>query len=361
MSAMRLFGSFLLSALLVGCGQQATTTESESVIRPVKLYTVGNDEIAVMRSFPAEVVANQGSYLAFRVNGELLKFPVLAGQEVKKGQLLAKLDPKDFQLQYEDRKARYELANSQLKRIKQLYKKNIVSAAELDKAVADQSIAAAAANIAKTNLENSELRAPFNGTIAKVFVKNFENIQAKQNILRLETRDFMDVVIQLPERFVARVKKNSSYQPEVVFDSFPSKKYKLTIKEWDTQADPNTLTYRAVFSLPLPKDFNLLAGMTGLVYIDPSQVTQTDTPHLFVPAAAVFSDPAKDKANNSFVWVYDSENQTVNKQAVKVGKLQHENIEILSGLQQGQVIVAAGVHYLKDNMKVRQWQKERGL
>ncbi|AZZ95932.1 efflux RND transporter periplasmic adaptor subunit [Pseudoalteromonas sp. R3] len=353
---------FFPALLLLSACQEATQPASTSqVIRPVKLHTVSDPQASQLRSFPAEVVANQGSYLAFRVNGELMEFPVLAGQEVQKGQLLAKLDPEDFELQYQQRKAQFELAVAQLNRIESLYKKSIASKAEYDQALANEQVAESAFKIAQTNLENSELRAPFDGTIAKVFVKNFENIVAKQNILRLETRDRMDVVIQVPEKLVARVNKDLDYHPTVIFDGYPDKSYLLNIKEWDTQADPVTLTYKVVFSLPIPEDFNLLAGMTGHVYVDPSKITNQSTSAIIVPNEAVFSEQTQAAEGNHYVWIYNPDTQLVSKRAVQVGLLRQQGFEINSGLQPGEIIVSAGVHHLSDGLKVRPWTKERGL
>ncbi|CAM4186698.1 efflux RND transporter periplasmic adaptor subunit [Pseudoalteromonas byunsanensis] len=347
--------------LLIGCQEQELENTNDVPIRPVKLITVTTNTQGDIRSFPAEVVANQGSYLAFRVNGELMEFPVLAGQEVVEGQLLAKLDPEDFLLQLEQRKAQYELASSQLARIDSLYKKSIASKSEYDQALANKQVAESALKIAQTNLQNSELRAPFSGTIAKVFVKNFENVVAKQNILRLETRDMMDVVIQVPEKLVARVDKDLDYHPTVIFDGYPDKSYKLTIKEWDTQADPATLSYKVVFTLPIPKDFNLLAGMTGHVYIDRSKITQMTSHRVTVPVSAVFSEQTKSLKNNAYVWRYDEVSHTISKQAVQIGKMREQSIEITEGLEGGEIIVAAGVHHLHEGLEVRPWTKERGL
>ncbi len=353
----------LLPILLTvsACSEQQVEP-SEPVVRPVKLFTVGEQNDEMMRTFPAEVIANQGSYLAFRVNGELQAFPALAGQHVQKGELLAKLDPEDFKLQYDDRKARFELAQAQLGRVKALNDKGIASQAELDQAIANHQVAESALRTAKTNLDYTELRAPFDGIVAKVYVKNFESVQAKQNILRLETRDLMDVVIQVPEKLAARVDKDTRYQPQVVFDAYPGKKYTLTLKEWDTQADPATLTYKVAFSLPVPSEFNLLAGMTGQVYIDLSKILMSQTAYQLVPVEAVFSDQHQGiGAGNNFVWVFDETTGTVHKQAVEVGALHQNGIEVLSGLAAGERIVAAGVHYLNEGAKVRSWQKERGL
>jgi RND family efflux transporter MFP subunit len=347
--------------LLSGCQDKEPQKSEGDVVRPVKLITVDTVEQSDIRSFPANVVANQGSYLAFRVNGELMEFPVRAGQDVKKGQLLAKLDPEDFELQYEQRKAQFKLASSQLARVKSLYQKSIASKSEYDEAVANEQVAESALKIAKTNLVNSELRAPFDGTIAKVFVKNYENIAAKQNILRLETRDMMDVVIQVPEKLIARVKKQLDYHPNVIFDGYPDKSYELSIKEWDTQADPATLSYKVVFTLPVPKDFNLLAGMTGHVYIDRTKVTNISHSQIFVPVEAVFSEQTMPTNKNAFVWLFNPDTKQIAKHAVSVGKMRAQTIEITNGLNGGETIVAAGVHHLKEGLKVRPWTKERGL
>lgn len=360
---MKLFRLCLLTTTLlslIACSEPEQQVKEEP-IRPVKLFNIGHDSQINIRSFPAEVVANQGSYLAFRVNGELIEFPVLAGEHVEKGDLLAKLDPEDFQLQFDERKARYELAKSQLSRIEQLFEKKITSQSELDQATANMQIAESAFKIAETNLEYSELRAPFAGTVAKVFVKNFENIQAKQNILRLETRDLMDVEIQVPEKIVARFKKGTDYHPTVKFDGFEDKEYSLDIKEWETQADPATLTYKVVFSLPVPDDFNLLAGMTGRVLIDLSKVTRSQVAYTILPIESVFSDPQEAIKNNAYVWLYDENTGQVHKQAVEVGQLHHDGIEVLSGIKEGQIVVSAGVHSIEEGMKVRPWNKERGL
>lgn len=351
----------LLSVVTLGCSKESENTDKVDVIRPVKLFQVQDPTAHNIRSFPAEVVANQGSYLAFRVSGELIEFPVRAGQTINRNDLLAKLDPEDFQLQYEQRKAQFELASAQLERVESLFKRSIATKAEFDQALANKQVSESAFKISKTNLENSELRAPFSGTVAKVFVKNFENIAAKQNILRLESRDIMDVVIYVPERLVARVKKDLDYHPSVTFDGYPNKSYDLSIKEWDTQADPATLSYKVVFSLPIPKDFNLFEGMTGQVSIDLSKITEHHSNAITVPSSAVFSSDTEQLENNAYVWVFDPNTHTLSKRKVSVGNIFQDQIDITDGLKVGEQVVSAGVYHLSEGLKVKPWVKERGL
>ena len=100
--------------------------------------------------------------------------------------------------------------------------------------------------------------------------------------------------------------------------------------------------------------------MTGSVDIDLSKVTHSQSHYILLPVEAVFSEPTQ-PTNNSYVWLYDPQTGKVKKQAVEVGQLHRRGIEVLAGLEQGQTVVAAGVHYLKEGMQVRPWQKERGL
>ena len=95
--------------------------------------------------------------------------------------------------------------------------------------------------------------------------------------------------------------------------------------------------------------------------LDLSKITSSQSPYTLLPVEAVFSEPTKSENDNSFVWIYDQNTGLVHKQAVEVGQLHRDGIEVLSGIKEGQIVVAAGVHFLEEGMKVRPWQKERGL
>lgn len=357
MKAIHLLIPLFTAIVLSACNEQEAPQSTEPVVRPAKIHTVEDLSIHSIRNFPAEVEAHQGSYLAFRVNGELSTLNVLPGQDVVKGQVLATLAPEDFQLQVDDRKARYELAISQFERSKSLREKNLGSDAQYDEARANMLVAESVFKKAETDLRYTELRAPFDGTISQKFVENFENIQAKQNIFFLQNQDLLDVSIRVPERIVARVKKGSKYQPSVIFDGYLDKSFLLTIREWDSTADPQTLTYKVVFSLPKPEGFNLLPGMTGNVKIDLSKVMTGYAQGYVIPLESVLSSESGD----SFVWKYNGADGTVSKHTVKVGDVHPEGIEVLQGIGAGDKVVAAGGHYLSEGMKVRPWSREQGL
>lgn len=362
MKLAQLIPLILPTLLLVACTEQVVESVEQDLVRPAKIFEVKDSGLQLIRTFPAAVEPHQGSLLAFRVSGELQELNVLAGQEVKKGQLLAKLDPEDFLLQLDDRKARFELAKSQFARMQTLLASKQVSPSQFDQAKADTLIAESELKKAQSNLEYSQLRAPFAGSVSQLYVENYENVVAKQSILFLQNQDLLDVTIQVPEGIIARVQKDTNYQPSVTFDSYADQSYLLTVKEWDTKADPATLTYKVVFSLPKPADFNLLPGMTGTVKIDLSKVTSVESSGLIVPVEAVFS-PSDNKldADNRYVWLYNDANGSISKTKVTVGNIYNSGIEILTGLKPGDKVVTAGGHYLREGMRVRPWTRERGL
>lgn len=350
-----------LVSLLMAC-EPAEQTASEPVIRPAKIIQVTNQSDTAIRKFPATVEANQGATLAFRVSGEIEAFLVKPGEQVKEGQLLVQLDDEDFKIRLNDRKARFELAKAQYERAKVLEEKNLASQAQLDEAKANLLIAQAELDSAESDLKHTELRAPYAGSISKTYVKNRENIQAKENILRLMNRDRVDISIQVPEHIFARVKRGSNYQPSVTFDALPDQPFLLTVKEWDTQADPITLTYKVVFSLPSPEQINVLPGMSAQVHIDLSQITDTKASQIVLPVEAVFAPEGQTTSNDEgYVWKYDSDSQQVSLHKVTLGQVHQQGVEILTGVEVGEQVVTAGVHSLKAGMKVKPWNKERGL
>ncbi len=348
--------------VLISCDTPEPVDNQEPLVRPAKIMTVTSLAQSQVRQFPAIVEANQGANLAFRVSGEIEEFLVKPGDVVQQGQLLARLDDQEFQLRLNDRQARFELAKSQFERAKTLKERSLAAQSQLDEAQANLLITKAELERAQSDLEHTELRAPYQGTVARVFVKNRENIQAKQNILRILNRDLMDVSIQVPERIMAMVKRDANYQPTVTFDALPEQPFLISIKEWDTQADPVTLTYKVVFSLPSPETINVLPGMSATVYIDLSQVTHMGLSGIVLPVEAVFvPDEKETEQGQAYIWKYLEETQSVTLQKVAIGQVHSQGVVIKQGVSEGDQIIVAGVHHLKEGMKVKPWTKERGL
>lgn len=360
------FGITLITSLLLaGCSpSEEETSQAKDIIRPVKLITIGSTDAINIRRFPAELKASEEADLAFRVGGQLQQLNVVAGQRVKKGDLLAILDPTDFKLQVELAQAQQNLAESQFKRIQTIYKQNATTKAQYDETKANLDQANNALQSAKNQLAYTKLYAPFDGIIASVNTENYQYVSATQTLMHIQDIDNLDVEFQVPESLVVSVKStDSNYRANVVVDVVPDAIFYGVYKENNTMPDETTMAYDVTLHLIREDNHQhtLLPGMTANVDIDLSKLLGTQK-HIVVPVDAVlrYEDTNTGKSESA-VWVYNESTHTVSHRAVTLGALQGTEIEILSGLSQGEQIVAAGVHSLTDAMEVRPWTRERGL
>ena len=272
---------------------------------------------------------------------------------------MATLDPSDYQIAVDQARANYDLAKVQFDRAKTLLDKQLASKAGFDEAQAQLKVAEAALKSARTNLAYTELHAPFTGQVAQRYVENYESITAQQPVFSLQKNTVVDVAVQIPEDMLSNVDKDSQYQPEVRFDTHPNEVFRAKLKEYDTDADAATNTYKVVFQLTRPESFNVFPGMSATVRAQLDQIMKVKSGGWNVPAAAIFSD-GTGASEQSYVFVVNSNNQ-LEKRAVTLSSITDDGFVVTDGLHDGEHIVAAGVHRLKAGETIRIWQKERGL
>lgn len=343
-----------VSLVFFGCrGEKAV--ERAPVVRAVKVVTVGGDS-AQSRSFPGRVQASDQVDLSFRVDGPLTEFPVVEGDSVSKGQVVARIDPRDYRIRLDSARAVVERTDADFRRYSALYEKDAVSKAQLDQAVAARDVARAREEDAAANLEDTYLRAPFSGRIAETFVENFQDVQAKEPILSLVNVNQVEIVVDVPENLVARFKEVQRDSRFVArFDAAPGREFETRVSEVATQADPRTQSFRVTFALPQPEGVNVLPGMTATVMRYPPPGEQVE---IVVPAIAVFSDPA----GSSHVWVVDRDTGTVERRSVRTGELSEtDSIVVLEGLAPGEDVAVSAVTRLRDGMTVRPVEEVSGL
>ena len=351
-----------VSMVLMACSQDVPE-EVREAIRPVKIFQVQSSDALMLRKFPAQVHSAERAELAFRVAGELQRLPVTAGQEVRRGDILAVLDPRDYQILVDDRKARYQLAKSQFQRTNDLFKRQQVSKAQLDQATAELDISNAALAAARSDLSYTKLKAPFSGQVSQRYIDNHQPVSAGQKIMTLQVRDQLEVKMQIPESLMANIATDNenSYQPEVEFEAIPGKRFLSRYKEHNAQADAATGSFMVTLIVTRPQGLNLLPGMSASVHVDLNKVLSNQISNVIIPSQAVFqTDAQAEGSSNAQVWIVKPDMMLVAR-TIKVGRLTHSGIEVLEGLQAGEKIVAAGVHQAHEGMQVRPWVQERGL
>jgi len=356
---------FFISCLLItaatllvsGCGQKEQE-DGGPIVRPVKTAVVAGFHEGEF-TFPATVEAGRKMVVSFRVPGRIIELPIKEGQDVKEGQLIARLDPKDYQIAVDEERASFTRATADFDRYKTLYEKDAVPLADLDLKRSQRDVAQAKLNEAEKNLSYTYLRASFDGTIGNRYVENFMDIKVQEQIVDLNNTDIVEIKINAPENLVSSL-RNFERQLEVKsyaeFASAAGKQYELTLKELSARADPQTQTFQITFQMPQPDDITLLPGMSAKVrLIATARAGAEITVPVAVPAIAVIGG----ETGGNYVWVVKADDMTVHKVDVVVGQLKGtDEIEIEDGLEGGEFIVVAGMKVLTEGMKVRFWDEQ---
>jgi RND family efflux transporter MFP subunit len=306
----------------------------------------------ITRSYPGEVKADEEANLAFNVSGWLIEFPVRRGQPVKEKDLLARLDPRDFENRINQSRAMEEEAQVTRDRYAQAVETGAASRQLLTQAEAQLAVAAAQVRIDEKALQDTHIYAPYDGIVADKLVENFEHVDAKVPVVRLQKLDVIKVVINIPERDVATVPDGDDVGRFTAHFTFaPEEAFELKVKEWVAEADEATQTYAVSLTMPPPEQFNLAPGMTAKVtWYPPAQAAGRKG--FIIPATAVFIDTD----GQSCVWVVDPKAMTVSRTPVDVAEMSTDTIRVKAGLEEGQTIATAGATFLREGMEVRTMQ-----
>jgi len=213
----------MLALALSGCAEEAPPEPTPRLVRTVAVYSTG---VGRVRSFSGTARAGKETRLSFKVAGTIEFLGVKVGDRVRSGQVLARLDPEDYQLQMEDAQAslariRAESRNAEANyaRIRDLYENNNASLNDLDAARAGFESAMAALKSGQKKLEQArlqlsyaELKAPTEGAIAEVPVEVNENVQRGRTVAVLTSGTRPEVEIGMPESFISRVRGGQSVE-----------------------------------------------------------------------------------------------------------------------------------------------------
>ena len=397
--------------LQIGCREPESPAPP---IRPVKVMRVQDGSSLTGRWLPGRARATQEINLAFRVSGPLIELSKNVGDQVQTGTVVARVDPRDFQVAYQaaesnvavaraqlramqigarpeeiqqlraavdQAQARQQTANSEFARAQRLMDSKAISQAEFDQASESSVNASAQLRKAQEDLRIGEAGA------------RPEDIAAKQAEIRsLEAaamtaqNQLKDTELQVPfdgivvNRYVDNFEQVRAQQPilrvldasqiemvvsipensislapyirdvECVFDAFPDRSIPAQVTEVGTEASQTTRTYPVTLLMDQPEDARILPGMAGRAR---GRVVLPDQPKrgIEIPEAAIYERNGK-----SFVWVLDSRDQQTGKtipREVSLNEISPRGLRLVSGLKPGELIVTAGVNFLTEGQNVR--------
>ncbi len=308
--------------LLAGCGE--TEVERE-IVRPVRAMRVEPAE-AIERWFPGRAQATQEINLAFEVPGQLIERPANVGDRVVEGQVLARLDPRDYENELAAARAARDRSRANYQRRLQAAKTGAVSRQEVDDARATFEATEARVKIAAKALEDTVIRAKFEGSVAATYVENFQNVRAKQPILRVLDTSRIEMWINIPESL-------ASFTPHVRdvrvrFDAFPGREFPAEIKEISNEASLTTRTYPVKLSIEQPEEIEILPGMAGESSGRVEVPGQAATRGVEIPLSALGTDDNQ----TSFVWVIDQASGLVSKRPVETERATPRGV-VVEGLE----------------------------
>jgi RND family efflux transporter MFP subunit len=339
------------SIALAGCSRPPVATED---VRPVRTLMVSPRTASALAEFAGEVRPRIETRAGFQVAGRMTQRLVEVGQPVKQGQALAAIDPQDYRLALEASEAARTSAQvdrdqqrADYKRFEDLQAKGFISQAELDRRKASLDAAearytqtAATARQTGNQATYSVLRAPHDAVVTGVDAEVGQVVTAGQSVIRLAQTGEKEVAIGIPESQLAALKGASDITVRLWAGGEP---IKGKLRELSPVADPATRTFPARIALVNPSP-QVALGMTATVAF----AVPLPRAVITVPLQALVVEGGATQT-----WKFDPASSTVKRTAVRVGNVAGNEIVIAEGLSDGDIVVTAGAHQLKDGQKVK--------
>lgn len=349
-----ILGLLIVSSVLLSACQKETPKTEEI---PYVMVTQPSRNHVDQKSYAGDVQARQQTALAFRVGGQITERYVDVGDRVKVGQVLAKLDVKDAQLQMNAAKAQLQSAEAAAKiaaeeyqRYQQLLPVNAVSRSQFDAVKNQYESAQASLQQARSNYEVSSNQTGYNqlisnknGVITQRQIEIGQVLAAGQAAYQLAIDGEREVVFGVPEQAVSTIKVG---QPAwVTLWSQPDARFAAKVREVSPAADQSR-TFTVKVSL-LEGQSSIQLGQSARVFF----VAQ-DNNVLSVPLSSVTANDQQ-----AYVWVVNA-NQSIRKVPVTLGTYGRDSVPVVSGLKATDWVVVGGVHLLRDQQKIHPVDRE---
>lgn len=371
---MRRLALVFLIVSLASCGSEAPI-EEEKRIRPVKHATIQPATGMETHTFSGVAKAQNETNLSFKVAGTLSFIGVELGDRVSKGQLIATIDPADYNIQTKQavsqkessvanaKAAETQLINAQATydRVAKLYENNSVALSEyqqakagLDAAQAQYDAAQSQVNAADQQVQAADnqvsyarLVAPMNSVITAVQVEANEMVNAGMVVATVSSLGRPEVEVGVPEVFINKIKKGQPVR--IRLPSAPGQAFQGLVDQV-AYASGNSPTFPVIVEIDQSVE-EIRPGMAAdVTFLFPKAQTST-TAKMVVPIAAVGQD-----SQGNFVFVLEQENEEIyvaRKKTITIGGLMPDGFELVDGLQEGDRIATAGLKALLDGMEVK--------
>ncbi|MFM9835946.1 MAG: efflux RND transporter periplasmic adaptor subunit [Methylophilaceae bacterium] len=342
---------FLMTSLVLAACEKPEVPPTPP--RPALVMVVGKTAINKSMVLVGEVKSRYESNQSFRIGGKIIERKVEVGSQVKRGQVLARIDATDTNLNTQAAnadvraaEANYELAKAEVERQRKLVEKKFISQSALEVREADLKTSAAKVQQAKAQASATgnqsryaTLVADREGVVTQVHAEPGQVVQAGEMVAQIVDTKQIEVLISVPESRMTKVKIGEKVAIKLWADR--EKTYLGIVREVAPAASSTTRTFDVRVAIK-DADEAVKLGMTaGVKFADEG------TTDILVPSAALTQINGK-----SIVWVIDK-NGVANTREVTAGQYSEEGVPIISGLQADELVAIAGVHTLVKGQKVQ--------
>ena len=336
----------LLQLSLVGCHEEKIQEKSVQYVKTTIAESTGEES---MISYPGKTKAADVVSPSFKVSGTLSRVYVKEGDHVRKGQLIAELDPHDYEVQLKATEAEYAQIKADAERVISMYNEGTATASNYDKArYGLQQIEEKLAHH-RDEVRYCKLYSPIDGYVQSKNRDAGENVGAGMSVLSLFSSRNIEVEIFIPGSDYSR--RSEMIRAICSFDVMPDNIYSLDISRMSKEANASQL-YMVRLSFKSGADIGRITpGMTTMVYVSYMKGGGSGT--VLIPSSCILHSKGR-----SIVFVYDKSRSVVIPRLVQTGNLDTRgNIEVISGLSSGETVVSAGVRFLKPGQRVKEADK----
>ena len=336
----RNYGLWMLSLMLLATGCKEHPNDGMKATAPaVRITTVQPTSVGSVQGFSGTVEEMTGSVLSFMVSGTLKNMQVSPGDKVSKGQLVAEVDDATLHHTHDMAATALRQAEDACRRMKQLHDAGSLPEIQWIEVQSKLEQAQAAERIARKNLNDSRLYAPFNGVIAEKNVEAGQNVMPGMPVVKLVTVGRVKVKIAVPENEISHV---SIGQPVTVRVSAPNGAvFEGKVTERGIVANAMTRSYEVKALIDNPNG-KLLPGMI----CDVSMPQAGEDTVILLPASVVQTD----NANRHFVWT--SRQGKAHRQFIRTGVLTDGGITVTAGLSAGDEVLTEGQQKVSEGMDI---------
>lgn len=289
--------------------------------------------------YSGTVEEESGTLLSFAVGGTVSRVLVDEGDRVGKGQLIATLDTEQLTHNHASAQAALAQAEDAYRRMEELHGKGSLPEIKWVEAQTALQRARASEQMARKQLADCRLYAPFSGVISKKFAEKGQNVGAGTQIAKLVAVGRMKVKISVPESEIAQI--SIGQKADVTIEALGGASMQATVTEKGVAADPLSRSYDVKLSLP-KADRKLLPGMVADVALRGGNTSMA----CILPAHIVQID----ERNNEFVWLAVGGKAV--KRIVTVGGFTADGVTVTSGLADGDMVITAGAQKVSEGMRV---------